>query len=204
MTNRLAPKSFLATVATAAIATTLSVGCGSDSGRDARYSGTLVTPAKPAPPLHLDDFRGRPFQLKHLRGDAVLVTFIYTHCPDVCPLIVSHLKTAQAMLGSGADKLTVVAVSADPRGDTPQSVRRFLRDHGMRERMEYLIGTRRELGRVWRDWGIAAVPANAGRDLIEHSAPVYGIDAEGRIKTVYAANFRPVQLVHDVPLLEGP
>ena len=45
-------------------------------------------------------------------------------------------------------------------------------------------------------------PAKSGRDLVEHSALIYGIAADGKVTTLYPANFKPSQIVHDVPLLE--
>lgn len=176
---------------------------GQEARENSRYAGLEATPRKPAPPLRLRNYRGRPIDLAQYRGKAVLVTFIYTHCPDVCPLIVSHMKTAQALLGPKAAKLQIVAVSTDPRGDTPKTVSHFLQEHGMSGRMEYLIGSRLQLGAVWKDWNIVAKPARSGRDLVAHSALVYGIAADGRLTTLYPANFHPSQLVHDVPLLEA-
>jgi protein SCO1/2 len=190
-------------------AAVLAAGCGgggSDTATgktaDRKFAGAEASPLKPAAPLELQDSLGQPVNLKEYRGKAVLVTFIYTHCPDVCPLIVSHLKTAQALLGQKANGLQIVAVSTDPRGDNPKTVASFLRDHGMTGRMQYLIGSRNELGQVWKDWNIVARPDKAGRDLVEHSALVYGIDADGRITTLYPANFAPSEIAHDVPLLE--
>jgi protein SCO1/2 len=191
----------------------LLVGCGGGGGSsttggkaaatdESAYSGGEVTPPSPAPPLRLSDSLGHPVNLAEFHGKAVLVTFIYTHCPDVCPLIVSHLKTAQALLGPKAKNMQIVAVSTDPRGDTPKTVAAFLKEHGMTGRMQYLIGDRAELGHVWKDWNIVAHPAKSGRDLVEHSALVYGIAADGRITTLYPANFNPSQIAHDVPLLE--
>jgi protein SCO1/2 len=176
---------------------------GQTAAETGRYAGLQATPAKPAPPLRLRDYRGRPVNLAQYRGKAVLVTFIYTHCPDVCPLIVSYMKTAQTLLGPKAGRLQIVAVSTDPRGDTPKTVASFLKEHGMSGHMEYLIGSRRQLGRVWKAWNIAARPAKSGRDLVEHSALIYGIAADGKLTTLYPANFAPSQLVHDVPLLEA-
>ena len=187
-------------------------GCGGGSGSataesqtaidDSTYAGGEATPPKAAPALKLTNYLGEPVDLGRYKGKAVLVTFIYTHCPDVCPLIVSHLKTAQAELGSKAEDLQIVAVSTDPRGDNRRTVGSFLAAHRMTGRMQYLIGSRAELGKVWTDWNIVARPDRAGRDLVEHSALVYGIAADGRITTLYPANFDPSQVVHDVPLLE--
>jgi protein SCO1/2 len=141
--------------------------------------------------------------LDQYRGKAVFVTFIYDHCPDICPLIVGNLHTAQAQLGPEAQKLQIIAVSVDPRGDTPSTVKAFLRQHRMTDRMEYLIGSRPELEQVWRDWFILskATPTPKDPDLVEHSALVYGISASGTITTLYPHDFVPSQIVHDVPIL---
>jgi protein SCO1/2 len=178
------------------------VPAGQTTGEDSSYMGIAATPQKTAPALQLRDSLGETVDLSQYKGRAVLVTFIYTHCPDICPLIVSHLKTAQAELGAKAKDLQIVAVSTDPRGDTPKTVAAFLKEHGMTGKMEYLIGSRAELGKVWKDWNIVANPAKSGRDLVEHSALIYGIAADGDVTTLYPANFEPSQIVHDVPLLE--
>ena len=182
-------------------------GCGGSSSAETsgsgtpRFAGAEASPPREEAPLRLHNYLGEPVDLAGYRGKAVLVTFIYTHCPDVCPLIVSHLKTALALLGQKARDVQIVAVSTDPRGDNRRTVAAFLRAHGMTGRMQYLIGSRAELGRVWKDWNIVAKPAKAGRDLVEHSALIYGIGASGKVTTLYPANFKPSQLVHDVPLL---
>ncbi len=179
------------------------VPSGQSKSASASYEGAAATPPKPAPRLVLDNSLGDQINLKQLRGKAALVTFIYTHCPDVCPLIVSHLRTAQAELKDKARKLQIVAVSTDPRGDTPKTVAAFLHAHQMTGRMDYLIGSRSQLGRVWKDWNIVAKPAKSGRDQVEHSALIYGISASGKVTTLYPANFKPAQIVHDVSILES-
>jgi protein SCO1/2 len=184
-------------------------GCGSGSSSEdtasangsPHFAGAEASPPQEEAPLQLRNYLGEPVNIADYRGKAVLITFIYTHCPDVCPLIVSHIKTALALLGPRAKDVQVVAVSTDPRGDNRRTVTAFLRDHGMTGRMQYLIGTRGELGHVWKDWNIVAKPAKAGRDEVEHSALIYGIGANGKVTTLYPANFKPSQLVHDVPLL---
>lgn len=185
-------------------------GCGSGaSGQQEaastipKFAGVAAKPSKPAPPLALRDSLGHRINIDQYRGKAVLVTFIYDHCPDICPLMVGNLHNAQAQLGPEADKLQIIAVSVDPRGDTPRTVAPFLRAHRMTGRMEYLIGSRPQLERAWHDWSILskATPTKRDPDLVEHSALVYGISASGRITTLYQHDFQPEQIVHDVPIL---
>lgn len=183
-------------------------GCGGGSStaaqtsaEKAHFKGAEASPPQPAAPLQLRNYLGEPVNIKQYKGKAVLVTFIYTHCPDTCPLIVSHIKTALAEMGPKAKEVQVIAVSTDPRGDNRKTVAAFVGDHGMTGKMKYLIGSKAELGHVWKAWDIVAKPAKAGRDLVEHSALIYGIGADGKVMTLYPANFKPAELVHDVPLL---
>ena len=197
----------LALTLVAACAAAVLVGCGGGGGASAstspKFAGVRALPSKPAPPLALRDSLGQPVNIDQYRGKAVLVTFIYDHCPDICPLMVGNLHTAQAELGPEAAKVQIIAVSVDPRGDTPQSVAAFLRAHRMTGRMQYLIGSRGQLEKVWRDWSILskATPTKGDPDVVEHSALVYGISASGRITTLYQHDFTPKQIAHDVPIL---
>jgi protein SCO1 len=177
---------------------------GAVAGHTARYEGSTVSPALTAPPLALDNYLGTPVNLASYRGKAVLVTFLYTHCPDVCPLIASHLHTALGGMGTAERRrLVIVAVSVDPRGDTRDTVAQFLAAHEMTGQMQYLIGSAPALRAVWKRWGIADAPQGsaANPDLVAHSALIYGITAHGRIAEVFPANFAPAQIVHDARVL---
>lgn len=164
------------------------------------YQGPTLAARAPEPSLALHDYLGNRVDLRSYRGRAVLVTFIYTHCPDVCPLIVANLHTALDMLGQTARKVAVVGVSTDPKGDTRRAITAFLAQRGMLGQMEYLVGSRTTLSPVWRAWGINASNPTA-TDEVAHTAVVYGITASGRIVTAYPSNFTPAQIAHDVPLL---
>jgi protein SCO1/2 len=150
------------------------------------FFGTLALPVKPAPALALRNYLG---------------TFLYTNCPDVCPLIAANLRVALNELGAAARRVQVIAVSVDPRGDTPEAVAKFLRAHEMLGRMQYLIGTHAQLARTWAAWNVGSKRDVGQPQLVAHSALVYGIDASGKLRTVYPSSFEPHQIAHDVPLL---
>jgi protein SCO1/2 len=173
-------------------------GCGTSSAGE-RYAGQTLSPALPAPDFTARGLSGRPVRLSQFRGRAVLLTFLYTRCPDVCPLTVAGLRAALDRLGDDAGRAAVIAVSVDPAGDTPARVRRFIEAHGMTGRMEYLTGSRAELEPIWRRYHIAV--GEAAGDEVAHSGEVRGITAGGRQKTVYPHNLSSWTVAHDVAAL---
>ena len=160
-----------------------------------------LSPPAPAPPIVLHNYLGQPVDLASYKGKAVLVTFLYTNCPDVCPLITSNLRVALNMLGKRASQVQVIAVSVDPRGDTQANVARFVREHEMVGRMQYLIGSAGELAPTWAAWHVGSTREVGQPELVAHSALVYGITAGGVLKTIYPSTFEPSEIVHDVPKL---
>jgi protein SCO1/2 len=167
-----------------------------------KYSGSLASPAAPEPPLSLRNYKGERVNIAQYKGKAVLLTFLYTKCPDVCPLIASNLGVALNAMGSQkASKVQVIAVSVDSRGDTPKAVAVFLKRHGVAGRMQYLIGSAHELARVWKAWGVGSERDAQSPELVNHSGLVYGVSAQGKVTTLYAANFTPQEVAHDAPLL---
>jgi protein SCO1 len=165
-------------------------------------AAALLTPAKPAPALSLRNYLGQRVNIASYKGKAVLVTFLYTNCPDVCPLITSNLRVALNLLGPKlSSKVQVIAVSVDPRGDTPKAVDAFLARHEMTGRMQYLIGSAKELAPVWKAWGVGSERDTQQPQFINHSGLLYGITGSGKRLTLYASSFQPSEIAHDVPLL---
>jgi len=161
----------------------------------------LLTPVTAAPPLKLRNYLGQQVDISAYKGKAVLVTFIYTHCPDVCPLITSNLRIAQNLMGSNLSKSEVIAVSVDPKGDTPAAISAFLARHQMTGRMQYLVGSPQELAAVWKAWGVGSERDASNPEFVNHSGLIYGITGSGSRLTIYASSFKPSEIAHDVPLL---
>ncbi|MGA7668774.1 MAG: SCO family protein, partial [Nitrolancea sp.] len=72
----------------------LTSACGNSSNK---LTGTSLDKT-PAPDFTLTDQRGQTVTLSSLRGHAVALTFIYTNCTDICPLIAEKLHSAYEML----------------------------------------------------------------------------------------------------------
>lgn len=98
----------------------------------------------------------------------------------------------------------VVAVSVDPRGDTPEAVRAWLRRQQQPPQFRYLIGSESELAPVWRAW--FAAPQIPGEPESAHTAIVWLVDADGRLVAKVSAGraFDAAGLAQDVRSLLPP
>ena len=120
------------------------------SGGSGGFAGGELNPPQPTPDFTLTDQSGQKVSMADQRGKLVLLTFLYTNCPDVCPLITQNLNQALQMLGTKRDDVRVLAVSVDPEGDTPKAVDEYAKAHHLLPEFHYLIGSRDELTRSGR------------------------------------------------------
>jgi protein SCO1 len=135
------------------------------------------------------------------RGHYVIVTFLYTRCPDVCPVIAGNLNRALQSRAARRSGLRVLAVSVDPRHDTAAAVRRYVRERRLLPSFRYLIGTRARLERVWRLYHVSALAGPKG--TVTHSTFELLVDPEGRERIVYDSTVRAADVVHDLMRLEA-
>lgn len=179
----------------------LLAGCGGSGKPPApTFRGTALSPAPAAPAFTLRDDAGRAVSLSADRGRYVVVTFLYTHCPDVCPVITGNLVRVLRTTTAQRGRLRVIAVSVDPRRDTPAAVRRYARVHRLPATFSYLIGSKAQLSRVWAAYHVAARPLAGG--TVAHSTFEMLVDPQGRERLVYDASAKPADFVHDLALLE--
>jgi len=158
---------------------------------------------RPAPDFRLSDARGRPVDTRRLAGRPYLVTFLYTNCPpgDTCPTIAAELRQALKQLGPRADDLTILAVSVEPKGDTPAAARRWLRRYRLPANFRFLVGSRRELEPVWDSYYVGSQdPAN---EQSRHTSNMWLVDARGRWRTKFSAGLPvpPADIAHDLGVL---
>jgi protein SCO1 len=207
-----------ATLLALALAGALLAGCGSSGGRSSagapggvRFAVAEALPpglaGRAAPRIRLADARGGTFDTGSaaLAGKPYLVTFLYANCPDVCPLIGAQLRDTLQRLGADARRVGVVAVSVDPRGDTPAAVLAWLRREREPAQFHYLLGSESQLAPVWRAW--YAAPQIRGDPESAHTAIVWLVDARGRLAAKVPAGqpFDTAGLAHDVrALLAAP
>lgn len=102
---------------------------------------STVAYTEPAVMLVRDD--GRTVALKDELDDGrpVVLTFIYTTCTSICPVISQTLSQLQQALGADRDKVHIVSISIDPENDTPARLRDYAAKFGAGPEWQHYTGT---------------------------------------------------------------
>jgi len=96
------------------------------SSEDSAFHGIDLSDASWGRSLHLPDLDGVPRALSDFDGRYVLLTFGYTHCPEVCPLSLAKTAQVRRALGDDANRVQVLFVTIDPERDTPATLQRYV------------------------------------------------------------------------------
>ena len=162
--------------------------------RPLRFEGATIPRGLPAPDFSLTNQSGERVTMRGLRGRPVIVTFLYSNCDETCPAQAQVVKGALDQLGKDVPAL---AIAVDPPRDTEQSARGFLAKQRMTGRMDFVLGSRRELRPLWR--GYAIRPQEVTR---EHQGRYVLIDPRGRQRVGFPLDqATPERIAHDIRLL---
>lgn len=161
------------------------------------YEGA-VRPKAPPGDFALRDQDGKLVRLADLRGTVVVLSPTYATCDETCPVAAQQIRGALDDLSAAErERIRAFALSVDPANDTPDRAQKFLLGRRLRGYLDYLLGTRRELQPVWREYGFAPQT-----DEREHNSYVVLLDGEGRQRVGFPVNFlTPEALAHDLRLL---
>ncbi len=202
--------------------------CSSTPAPD-EFRGTVFSDEREAQDFRLTDQFGRIRSLhQDFAGGVVVLTFLYTACPDVCPIVANHLRDISTLLEEDSSQVAIVIVSVDPEGDTVESVFDYSERWQMTNHWTYLTGDEASLKDVWKAYYIdpyihgpsrAETPdtasasfkaASGGVDalveqtgLIIHSAPIYIIDADGKMRSAFTLPLASDDVMNDVRLVGG-
>jgi protein SCO1/2 len=134
-------------------------------------------------PFSLTDQQGRAASEQLLQGQATLLFFGFSNCPDVCPTTLALL--AGVRKSTALTPLQVVMVSIDPERDTPLQLQRYL--SGFDPSFIGLTGAPAAIEALTTAFsGVAQrEPLPGGDYTMDHSATVYLLDRAGRLVAVF-------------------
>jgi len=161
------------------------------------------SPSPTKPPAALFDLtnqRGETVSLDQLKGKTVALTFLYTYCPDVCPLYIGKLYQASEQTQSVQDKVEVLVITVDPERDNVETLKTYT--GSWPPNWHYLTGEMQVLKTVWENYGIFVQKQEAktsGHDghmtyAVNHTTKIVLIDADGNTVTELKGNWEASEL----------
>lgn len=152
--------------------------------------------------FQLTSDRGSTVTAADFRGKVNLLYFGYTHCPDVCPLTLTHLHVVLQRLGVEADGAHVLFVSVDPARDTPSLLHQYVA--AFDPRVTGLTGTQAQIAALAKRYRVAFNRDAANPDGsydVSHSSGIYVFDREGRARLLATSADSIDAIVHDLRIL---
>lgn len=161
---------------------------------------------QPAYDFQLTDHNGRRVRLSDYtkEGKVVLLFFGYTHCPDVCPMALETMaKVIKALKPEEASRVQVLFISVDPERDTLEVLKGYV--PYFYPTFIGLTGSEEEIRRVAKEYKAyyrKVEGESAGGYLIDHTATIYLITPDMKIKLLYTPSKQePEKMAEDIRFL---
>ena len=180
-------------------------GCSTDNS--STYNKSDLPVKNNLPTVQLLDLDENEFLFSNLEGKVVVLSFIYTNCPDICHLTSSKLNLFKNSLDKEVkENLYFVSISFDPDRDSPE----ILREHAKHMNLDltnwfFVTGNQLNVKKVLEAAGIDPL-IQSGTDsnsyTYSHRDRISLVDKNGQIRKHYkGTNFDETELSNDIQTL---
>ncbi len=145
------------------------------------------------------------------KGKILVTAFIYTNCPDICPMTTYNMQQVQELLiQKKINNVQFVAISFDPMRDTPSILKEYSSIRGMNlNNFSFLTGNRKSIYSLIKSFNFLVLPGDTTQVGIHpvyfftHADKIYLIDQRGRIRNEYlGSKLDKDKLLSDIKSLE--
>lgn len=151
----------------------------------------------PVPAFEMRDQDAKPFTDRELRGQTAILNFMFTSCPDICPILTTKIAGLRTNLLDQRAQLRFVSISVDPEKDSPAELKAFARQHGADyPDWRFATGPIAELRRVVVEGFKQALERGDGSpNGIMHGTHLVLIDKAGVIRGFYRSDEEGLLLI---------
>jgi protein SCO1/2 len=145
--------------------------------------------SKKAPEFALQDTNGRRIRLSDFAGKVVVLNFVYTNCPDVCPLHSEAIASIQEAINPTPmkDVVQFVTITTDPERDTPVVMQAYGSTHGLDPINWVFLTSGTDESEATRElagrYGLKFTPSKDGYQM--HGIVTHLIDKSGNLRARY-------------------
>lgn len=145
------------------------------------FLGEQILPPVPAPEISMIDHTGERVTLADYKGKVVLLTFAYTSCPDVCPIMFGRFQDLQKQLGEAiGSQVELVFITVDPEVDTPERLAAHV--NAMSGLWHFLSEDLTIMEKVWSAFGMYVEKEGP---IVNHTNLAFLIDQQGLVRIQY-------------------
>jgi protein SCO1/2 len=119
-------------------------------GAPARYGRAVVHYQPPDVTLVAMDGADTSLASVLKQDGPVMLQFIFTTCPTICPVMASTFAAAQDKLGDDLGRVRMISITIDPEHDTPERLRDYARRFRARPQWRFLTGHAADIDAVQR------------------------------------------------------
>jgi len=141
-------------------------GCLGDGESDVFY-GEDIDPSVPADDFVLVDENGDYYSLYQLQGKVIVIAFLFTRCPDICPIVSANLDFVSEELGEKFDsEVAILSITVDPWADNSSVLSAYAEQRGLNWPHLTVSDSSdlTELEDVWRNFGVGLDVYNSDED----------------------------------------
>lgn len=147
-----------------------------------------------------------------IKNKIAVIGFIYTHCPDICPLTTHNMQLAEENLSQDElNQVKFLLISFDPVRDTPFILKQYadVRDLNMHH-WELLTGEEKDIKTLLREYDVKAINDDTTYNekgkpdyYMIHSDRISLVDSRGNLRKIYkGSTANPEEILTDIKNLE--
>ncbi|MDX6383265.1 MAG: hypothetical protein QOK48_838 [Blastocatellia bacterium] len=174
-------------------------------------------PGTPVPDFGLVNQDGKRIHLAEYRGKMLLITFVYTRCPqpDQCTLMSNNFAAIDQALKQQPDlydKTHLLTITFDPDYDTPKVMRSYGASHTGRysdetfQHWEFATGSKDEVKGIAQFFGLRYYhDTESDEDQVMHTLRTAIVGGDGKLLKLYRGNeWKPDEIINDLKTLPSP
>lgn len=144
----------------------------------------------------------RTFELTELQGKVVLINFGFTHCPDICPMVLTRLakitKELKENHGVTDSQLQTLFISVDPERDTAKHLKDYL--VFFNPNFIGLTGTIEQIGKVAKQYAVYFEKQQLESEeySVVHNSKIFLLDKRGRLRSLYSDTDADEKMIKDI------